>query len=300
MKGGGVKSMVDLRNPAFLGAIMDVLPRCIDRSGPNGEKTRGIYNSTLANAIGDRAYDQGGHRNTGFLKANAVGPYPKAMQIARQYIRLDSVHNWGLTLESPTKDRERLGPLATETPADERNRGAMERKRKERTATEATIEIHEESEGRLNTQDLTKALAEVINEMQDEEETEAAVATTTGTAEETRAEAAQHVNGLQRGSLRGRTIKDATAGANEANKATPLMSETERRARSAKAPMRPSQQLREESRGPRDTWGGAGRDRRLGRVHEWRRIKNQAAARHRGRRLHGSCGPTRSKGKLRI
>jgi hypothetical protein len=60
MRGGGVKSMVDLRNPSFLGAISDALARCIDRAGPNGEKTRGIYSGTLTNAIGDGAYDQEG------------------------------------------------------------------------------------------------------------------------------------------------------------------------------------------------------------------------------------------------
>ncbi len=37
-KGGGVKSMMDLRRPAFLGAIRDILPRRIDKRGPNGEE----------------------------------------------------------------------------------------------------------------------------------------------------------------------------------------------------------------------------------------------------------------------
>jgi hypothetical protein len=56
-QGGGVRSMVDMRNPAFLGAILDVLPRCIDRTSPNGAKTIVIYSNTLTNAIGDGAYD---------------------------------------------------------------------------------------------------------------------------------------------------------------------------------------------------------------------------------------------------
>ena len=82
MKGGGVRSMVDLRNPVFMGAILDVLQRCIDRTGPIGEKTRGIYRSTLTSAIGDGANDQDGHNNAGFLEASTVGPYPKAMHYA--------------------------------------------------------------------------------------------------------------------------------------------------------------------------------------------------------------------------
>jgi hypothetical protein len=83
LKGGEVKSMLGLRKPAsFMGAILDVQPRCVDRTGPNGEKTRGIYSDTLTNVIGDEAYDQEGHKNAEFLQATTVGPYPKAMQFA--------------------------------------------------------------------------------------------------------------------------------------------------------------------------------------------------------------------------
>jgi hypothetical protein len=47
LKVGGIRSMEDIRRPAFLGALLDVLPRCIDRSGPDGDKTEGIYNRLL-------------------------------------------------------------------------------------------------------------------------------------------------------------------------------------------------------------------------------------------------------------
>ena len=30
MKGGGIKKQTDMRRPAFLGALLDILPRCID------------------------------------------------------------------------------------------------------------------------------------------------------------------------------------------------------------------------------------------------------------------------------
>jgi hypothetical protein len=49
--------MTDLRRPAFLGALLDVLPRCIDRRGPHGEETEGIYNNILTNSICRGAYD---------------------------------------------------------------------------------------------------------------------------------------------------------------------------------------------------------------------------------------------------
>ena len=93
MKGRGVRSMVDLRKPTLLGAILNVLPRYEDQTGPNGEKTRGIYSGILTNAIGDGAYDQEGHKNVEFLQATTVGPYPKAMQFAWQYAGLDCAHS---------------------------------------------------------------------------------------------------------------------------------------------------------------------------------------------------------------
>jgi len=47
LKDGGIRSMGGMRRPAFLGAILDVLPRCIDITGPNGQNTDCIYNGLL-------------------------------------------------------------------------------------------------------------------------------------------------------------------------------------------------------------------------------------------------------------
>ncbi len=41
MKGGGVKKLEDVRYPAFLGALLDILPRCVDRKEEKGEVVRG-------------------------------------------------------------------------------------------------------------------------------------------------------------------------------------------------------------------------------------------------------------------
>jgi hypothetical protein len=41
MKGGGIKKATTTRRPAFLGALRDVLPRCIDRKAENGEEMPG-------------------------------------------------------------------------------------------------------------------------------------------------------------------------------------------------------------------------------------------------------------------
>ena len=37
MKGGGIKRATDTRYPAFLGALLDILPRCVDSRDEQGE-----------------------------------------------------------------------------------------------------------------------------------------------------------------------------------------------------------------------------------------------------------------------
>ena len=59
---------------------MYVLPRCIDKTCPNGERTEGVYNDLLTEAIGKGAYDQNGFKNAVFLTTEGVGPYPEAMR----------------------------------------------------------------------------------------------------------------------------------------------------------------------------------------------------------------------------
>ena len=36
MKGGGIKRISDTRYPSFLGALLDILPRCVDMKETNG------------------------------------------------------------------------------------------------------------------------------------------------------------------------------------------------------------------------------------------------------------------------
>jgi len=47
MKGGGITRATETRYPAFLGALLDVLPRCIDKTEANGEKVPGYYAQQL-------------------------------------------------------------------------------------------------------------------------------------------------------------------------------------------------------------------------------------------------------------
>jgi hypothetical protein len=148
LKGGRIRSMTDLRRPAFLGAILDVLPRCIDIIGSYEERTDGIYNKFLAEAIGRGAYDLNGVRNARFLTTTDVGPYPKAMQDAWSHARLDASHNVGLILLSTTDEWGKLGSHAMETPVGIKNRGATERIRGKVVEDDIDRHSKERTEGR--------------------------------------------------------------------------------------------------------------------------------------------------------
>ena len=43
MKGGGIKRSTFFRYPTFMGALLDIMPRCVDRKKRNGEVTKGTY-----------------------------------------------------------------------------------------------------------------------------------------------------------------------------------------------------------------------------------------------------------------
>ena len=43
MKGGGIKRATDTRYPTCMGALLDILPRCVDKKESNGEIKKGIY-----------------------------------------------------------------------------------------------------------------------------------------------------------------------------------------------------------------------------------------------------------------
>jgi hypothetical protein len=79
LKRGGIWRMVDLKRPAFLGAMLHILSRCIDKKIREGEKTKGIYSGHLTDVIREGAYGARGHRNARFLQANNAGPYPTSM-----------------------------------------------------------------------------------------------------------------------------------------------------------------------------------------------------------------------------
>ncbi len=121
---------MDTKNPAFMGALLDILPRVNDRKDKDGETVKGVYAARLTSAIGSGAFDEAGHRNDQFLRATGVGPYPVAMQEAWGRMRAEATTNYGI--EEDEEDEEtlaRLGPLADATPVMVKNRGAAERRK---------------------------------------------------------------------------------------------------------------------------------------------------------------------------
>jgi hypothetical protein len=102
----------------------------VDRKETNGEITKGIYSEQLTAEIGEGAYDEGGHRNTQFLGASGIGPYPREMQRAWDVLRDETGENYGFQEEFQEEEaRERMGPMAEPTPTVIRNRGAADRKK---------------------------------------------------------------------------------------------------------------------------------------------------------------------------
>jgi len=96
MKGGGIGRAMETRYPAFLGALLDVLPRFIDRAEGNGEKVPGYYAQHLTEVIGEGAYDNEGHMNAQFMSATNVGPYPGECTRAWKSARDEAMQNMGM------------------------------------------------------------------------------------------------------------------------------------------------------------------------------------------------------------
>jgi len=79
-----------------MGALLDVLPRLIDREAENGEGTVGVYSRQMTHIIGEGAYDAEGHRNTQVLEATKFGPFSREMQHAWTRTREEVAENCGI------------------------------------------------------------------------------------------------------------------------------------------------------------------------------------------------------------
>ncbi len=58
----------------------------------------------MTSIIGEGAYDADGHRNTQFLKAKEIGPYPGEMQNAWSRSREKAANNYGIEGEEGSEE----------------------------------------------------------------------------------------------------------------------------------------------------------------------------------------------------
>jgi len=79
--------------PIVLGALLDILPRCVDMKENNGEITRGTYSDQLTKMMGEGAFDEDSHKNTQFLRATTIGPCLGEMQKALEVLRNEAAEN---------------------------------------------------------------------------------------------------------------------------------------------------------------------------------------------------------------
>jgi len=181
--GGGIRRATETRYPTFLGALLDVLPRCIDMTEANGEKVQGYYAQQLTKVIGEEAYGSEGHRNAQFLNATNVGPIPDECTRTWKAARDEALQNSGLRDDPDQEGWEKMGPLADPTPANEKNRGVAGRRRRrgdeDRGADEGINEAHVPPAARTersgeegvvmessDMDEIREAFAEVIQEME--------------------------------------------------------------------------------------------------------------------------------------
>jgi hypothetical protein len=203
MKGGGVKRATDKRYPAFLGAMLDVLPIMIDMEDENREVTVGVYSSQLPHIIGEGAYDAEGHRNTQFLEATEIGPFPKEMQQAWTRTRQEAAENYGIVDGDGQDEWNKMGPMVEPTPATVKNRGSAERKPRRRveasttsprnqrktepTAQPQRTKQREETQREEDVEELMEAVAEALSQAErDEHASQAAREATRGVREDAR------------------------------------------------------------------------------------------------------------------
>jgi hypothetical protein len=175
-----VKRATDKRYPAFLGALLDVLPRMIDREDEIGEVTVGVCPRQMTHIIGEGAYDAEGHRNTKFLEAIEIGPFPREMEQAWARTRQKVAENYSIVEGDGQDEWSKMGPMADPTPAIIRNRGAAERKKRrrveafmttprsrrqtEQTAQPQRTEQQDEREEEEDLEELREAVAQALSQ----------------------------------------------------------------------------------------------------------------------------------------
>ncbi len=76
------------------------------------------------------AYDAEGHRNEKFLREENIGPFPQAAKEAWKQIKKEAMDNYGMLEGMDHEGRGKIGSLAEATPANLKNRGASNKRRR--------------------------------------------------------------------------------------------------------------------------------------------------------------------------
>ena len=87
-----------------MGALLDVLPRCIDKRAENGEDMPGYYTEQLTEVMGKGSYDAEGHTNEKFWGAENIGPFPEACMEAWVQIMMEAMENYDLTKDAEQEE----------------------------------------------------------------------------------------------------------------------------------------------------------------------------------------------------
>jgi len=78
LKRGGITRISELREPAVLWSILDILPKCIDEKDDNGDIVKGVYAKRFGdNIIGESGFNKTGHMKSIFLQSQEVDPFPR-------------------------------------------------------------------------------------------------------------------------------------------------------------------------------------------------------------------------------
>jgi hypothetical protein len=94
---GKIEKAAKMRRLAFMGSLLDVLPRCIHRRATNGEDMPGYYIEQLAEVLRKGAKDAEDHWNAKFLGAVNIGPCPEACREIWAQVRGEAMDNYNLT-----------------------------------------------------------------------------------------------------------------------------------------------------------------------------------------------------------
>ena len=102
--------------------------------------------------IGRGAYDAEGYRNEKFPEAENIGPFLEACKEAWAQIRREAMENYDITEGVEQEKWGLLWPLAEPTPANAKNKGAANRRRRRTERGNEREKTEEQGQGGMEGQ----------------------------------------------------------------------------------------------------------------------------------------------------